>query len=89
MSISIASDYAALKAGKFSFYYGYEQTVCKAHAEEECQNCEWAFVAKQGNRELMRLGWRQLPASGGQYEVTENLIAGLGVFIANHAGPIP
>lgn len=71
----IASDYAILQAGAFEFYYGYEQE----------ENGEWAFVAKKGNRELMRLGWSQLKSGEEQFSVEQNLLAGLGIFITNHA----
>lgn len=54
-----SSDYAGVEAGKFSFYFGYEVTVCKKHkiidgghtfmgrGEKncDCDDTEWAFQA--------------------------------------------
>lgn len=39
-----ASDYAGLHAGRFSFYYGYEETT----------GGEWCFVAKRAGEEIFR-----------------------------------
>lgn len=79
VSTIVASDYAVLDVGNYKFYYGYEETANNNEGAEE-----WAFVAKKGNRELMRLGTSQLTLGPDQFDVTANLLAGLGMFIANH-----
>ncbi len=44
-------DYAGLSANNVSFYFGYEQTVCRKCGERNCsdedhyEDLEWCFVA--------------------------------------------
>lgn len=80
--VYMSDDYAGLKIGRYHFYYGYEKLVCTNHNDEDCQNCEWAFVATLDDRELMRIGYSQL--SGDGFSVEKNLIVGLGCFIESH-----
>jgi hypothetical protein len=62
----IASDYAGLSGGGVSFYYGYEET----HFDE------WCFVAKEGEKEVLRLPQSRLGCKD-RWNVTENLLAGI------------
>ena len=81
-----ASDYAGLETGNYSFYYGYEETYCPKHKNKNCEDygCElreWAFVAKCGDKEIMRI-----PASELWFEykeIEEMLLLGIGRFISD------
>jgi hypothetical protein len=79
----IAGDNAGLDAGKYQFYFGYEETVCNDHSPEDCENCEWAFVAKLYRRELMRIPQSKLGVPDGA-DMSEYLLAGLAKCIAEH-----
>ncbi len=76
--IYAASDYAGIKVGKYSFYYGYEQT--KTVDGED----QWAFVAKVNDNEAMRLSTTELEMkhfSGMGDEPSEYLLVGLALFM--------
>lgn len=79
-----SDDYAGLSTGKYSFYYGYEETMCPKHKEKDCEDkydCderEWCFTADIGKKEVMRV-----PRSKLTYEhkdVLELLLIGIGIF---------
>lgn len=52
-----AGDYAGADFDNYSFYYGYERTVCPIHGNDadcECEDNRWAFVAKREDKEFDR-----------------------------------
>lgn len=83
----IARDYAGFDAGKFKFYFGYEELKCSNHKPNEdgdCENCEWAFVVRHAERgELMRLAQSELSRHDGR-EMSEYLLTGVQKFVAEH-----
>lgn len=60
LDISIASDYCVAEVLNYKFYYGYEESSCEAHSnEEECydKNCDsrrWNFVCFKDGKEIYR-----------------------------------
>lgn len=71
--VYFASDYAGMKAGDFSFYFGYEELV----------NDEWAFVAKHTGIEVMRVPQSKL-GKVFPCEPHEYLLCGIAMFIESH-----
>jgi len=51
-SIEISDDYAMVKFGRLTFYYGYEETIPEEPVEGE--DWEYAFVVRRGKKELVR-----------------------------------
>lgn len=85
-----SSDYAGMDVGKFHFYYGYEERVCKRpHRpadEGDCDHCEDAFVVKNGKREVMRLGTSKIEKAfpdtfSGSEPCEAYLLAGIGLWL--------
>ena len=83
----VASDYAGLRAGKYEFYYGYEEVICKKHnndfnkcADADCENDTWAFVAKVGGKEVYRTALDNTDDEQG-----ENLLKGIAKFLASNS----
>lgn len=74
--VSIASDYAVLKAGEFDFYFGYEYGKTEEDAEGEQEEI-WGFRAK--HRGVVVL---EYPVDDGRFEVTERLLEGIGKYLA-------
>lgn len=66
----IASDYAGVSGGGIGFYYGYEET----------EGDEWCFIAKEGDKELLRLPAETLGVKD-KWDVTECLLAGIGKWL--------
>lgn len=91
-----SSDYAGLEAGKFHFYFGYEETVCKKHKSQEkceevdCESREWAFTASHGGNELMRVSESELAkhAGGETDDVAHGLVLGIGKFMNKYGKDI-
>lgn len=75
----IASDYAGLDAGPWSFYYGYEKTDA---------NDEWCFVASRGGDEKMRIPASKL-TSRDKFDCGECLLSGLAIFLERVGITIP
>lgn len=73
MKFYIASDYAGVSGGKFSFYFGYEIT--------DDANDEWCFQAKDLNVEIMRIPHSQLKGNPSVYECHECLLAGIAMWL--------
>lgn len=77
-----SSDYAGLEVGRLKFYFGYEELICKKHKNiddcEDCDKAEWAFVAYDGKKELMRIPESKL---GVDVTVSEGLVLGIGHYI--------
>jgi hypothetical protein len=71
MSVYAASDYAGISGGRFSFYFGYEETMGE----------EWCFVAKEGDQEIMRIPQSKLGVKD-RWDVVENLMAGISKWLA-------
>lgn len=69
----------------FEFYYGYEKTVCKTHTTEkecrdaDCEDNEWAFVAKRDGTEVYRIGASSLAPD--LRDVVEGLLCGIGLWL--------
>lgn len=86
MDVYTSDDYCGLTAGKYSFYYGYEETVCpvKSHRknceDNGCEKREWAFTADVDGKEVMRLSQSQLHPETGE-EPFWYLVAGIGHFL--------
>lgn len=81
MNAYIASDYAGLEAGVYEFYFGYERTICPVHGNDskcECNDKQWAFVARKNGQEVGRLSARQVHYHGG--ECVEALLRGIARF---------
>ena len=86
-NVYYSDDYAGLEVGKYSFYFGYEVTVCPKHKNKDCEDLydcdlrEWAFQAKIDNKVVMTV-----PASELWFEhkdVLEYLLLGIGKFLDN------
>ena len=81
-----SDDYAGLEAGKYSFYFGYEMTICpvKSHKEDcednGCEKREWCFVASINKKEVMRIPASKLYPKK-QEEPMFFLLAGIGIFL--------
>lgn len=80
----VASDYAGLIAGKYEFYYGYEEIICKKHDDNykkcsnaDCENDTWAFVAKVNGKEVYRTALEDTDDEMGQ-----NLLKGIAKYLA-------
>src|SRR5256885_6428973 len=65
--ISIASDYAVLEAGDYSFYFGYE------YGYERDEGEIWGFRAKHRGKVVL-----EYPVEDGKFDVTEGLLEGVG-----------
>ena len=63
--ISIASDYAVLRAGKFEFYFGYE------YGRNEDGEV-WGFRAKKSGKTIL-----EYPVIVGRFDVTDRLMEGI------------
>lgn len=71
-----SDDYAGLNAGKFSFYYGYEETDVK--------NDSWCFVVKENGREIFRKSEIEIKKNIDNRQlddVRDYLIAGIGMWL--------
>ena len=76
-----SDDYAGLESGDYSFYYGYEKTLCPFHKTERC-SCdeqEWCFVAEIKEQEVVRIPSSKLWFEN--KEVMEMLLLGIGCFL--------
>lgn len=78
--LSIASDYATVRAQWFSFYYGYEYAVKVGDAEE------WCLVVKKDEKEVCRIPFSTLNKNFGlnMFTVEECLIAGMAMFFLDN-----
>lgn len=69
-----ASDYAGMSAGRYGFYFGYEETAGEGDDEE------WCFVAKKDGKEVFRATASQIGWSGG--DPTEwGVLEGIALYI--------
>ncbi len=66
----IASDYAGMTAGDYTFYYGYEQLV----------EDDWAFVACHKGKEIYRKG---ISADSVKFDCGIGLLEGISHFLKN------
>lgn len=85
VEVSIAGDYAVMKTGSMYFYYGYEFVWCVGHQKftDRCgDDCvtEWAFYVKSSGE--YRAQYR-CSKNYSEFEVQDQLIHGLGRYIAN------
>jgi hypothetical protein len=78
-----SSDYGGMDAGRYSFYYGYEETICYAHTEcdKDCEQREWAFVVKVDKKDVFRIGSSKLETK--RYNIAECLLDGIRQFITS------
>ena len=83
-NVSIASDYAVLKAGDLCFYYGYEETV--GDAEEGTE--EWCFTATVCGKQAAKAPFSLI---GAEYEseCAECLLTGIGWYLIKQQGEQP
>lgn len=86
-----SSDYGSFEAGRYSFYYGYEKTVCRKHTDfassggaplcdDDCPHREWAFTVEIDGEENFRIGSSKLKAD--KENVAECLLDGIRQFIS-------
>ncbi len=80
---NVASDYATLRAGTRSFYYGYE-------FGEDPEGPEiWGFEYKQAGESVLRLSFDELaakvPGTHDRFDTIDCLLAGLGVVLSSPA----
>lgn len=88
ISVYCSDDYAGLDFGKYSFYYGYEETVPEDAYERELDEFDWAFVAYIDKKEVMRLSFTQIKSYLDKhsrerldnFEIDSVLLAGIAVF---------
>lgn len=86
IDVYASDDYCGLEAGKYKFYYGYEETVCPKHGKKDCSNqwdcekAEWAFTAEVDGKEVLRLPQSQIYPEKGE-EPLWYLVAGIGHFL--------
>lgn len=86
MNVYTSDDYCGLTADKYSFYYGYEETVCSVKSHRKncedygCEKREWAFTADVDGKEVLRLPTSQLHPTQGE-EPFWYLVAGIGHFL--------
>jgi len=64
--VYITGDYAGMQTGRYSFYFGYEET----------KDDEWAFVAEVNGIEVMRKGASELTDKKG-LDMGEMLLHGI------------
>lgn len=85
-----SGDYAGMKCGNYSFYFGYEETFCTTHPTHvkcDCADEEWAFVARDSDdKELMRLPQSKLASKSG--DMVEYLLHGIGQFMDTLPKPV-
>lgn len=87
LDVYTSDDYCGLSASKYSFYYGYEVTVCPKHGknsdcegEHDCEKNEWAFEATVNGKVVMTMPTSKLHPKEGE-DPFWYLIAGIGHFI--------
>ena len=66
-----ANDYAGVQSKNLSAYYGYEETVGDGDDEE------WCFVAKVGEKEILRIPQSKLKTADG-FDCGASLLEGIG-----------
>lgn len=82
-----SDDYAGMVSDKYSFYYGYEETYCPKHKDEDCEDLydcelrEWCFTASIGNRKVLRVPCSKLWFE--YKEPMEMLLLGIGQFLSD------
>lgn len=78
-----SDDYAGCENGKHSFYFGYEQTFCKAHGKDsDCECRDDCFTASVDGKEAVRFTRTELEkmveyASPKLSEPPQYLLAGI------------
>ena len=86
LDVYTSDDYCGLEVGDYSFYYGYEVTVCpvKSHnkncEDNGCEKREWAFEAKVKDKSVLVLATSELHPKEGE-EPFWYLVAGIGHFL--------
>lgn len=89
VSFYLSGDYAGMSCKNFSFYYGYEETLCPRHGANPgcaCESLEWCFVARDAlNNEICCYPGSQL--TWDTMDVLPTLLCGIGLFINNYTTP--
>lgn len=85
MDVYTSDDYCGLEAGRYQFYYGYEEVWCVDHGPAcpegyDCEKSEWAFTAQIDGKEVMRLPKSKLHPEKGEVPFWY-LVAGIGHFL--------
>jgi len=86
VDVYCSDDYAGLECGQYSFYFGYEATLCPKHGkdancedEHDCEKNEWAFTVTKNNKEIMRIPSSKLINEW--RDTYEALLYGIGQFM--------
>ena len=87
LDVYFSDDDAGMTTGRFSFYFGYEATVCPHHGNDsdcECDERDWCFTASEGGEEVARFTCAELDADLKDHfnEPPVLLLAGIGRFLA-------
>jgi len=83
--IYIANDYCGMRVGGLHFYYGYEETECPKHKNDDCEDdgCEkreWCFAARKNQKDIMRLRTSKLHPEEGN-DVWFYLLCGIAMYL--------
>jgi hypothetical protein len=81
LRVSLSNDYAVLRAGNLTYYYGYEVT-----ADEDGD--EWCFEVKQDEHRIALFPRSQIAAAAGlcTWEAPERyLLAGIGLLLLSES----
>jgi len=87
VDVFTSDDYCGMVGGKYSFYFGYEETVCPKHKTNtercddlDCELSEWAFTATVDGKEVMRLPQSRLHPKQGE-EPFFHLLTGIALYL--------
>lgn len=78
-----SDDYAGLKSGNISFYYGYE-VECESNEEPSSFNENWCFQVMVDGKEVFRLSTKKIEESINNRQLDkpqDYLIAGIGIWL--------
>ena len=71
-----SDDYATLKSGELTFYYGYEQTFPETD--------EWCFTVEKNGIRLMTIPYSEIKKLSNEVEletISDFLMAGIGIYL--------
>lgn len=79
VGLGVSDDYAALDAGHYSFYWGYEEPV---GGDDEDVVEDWYFVVKFDGVEIFRRAGKEMGVKPAD-ECAESLLTGIGCFLVS------
>lgn len=90
--IGLASDYAVVDAGPWTFYYGYEYDIVPDPEYPDADMVVWGFEAKRDGTAVLRLSYDEMcaqwassmPKYLNKYDVEKCLLWGMAVIINAH-----